>query len=142
MRISRDSPGERFLLRDTGIFQCPALAAVGALVHSASESGNVEHARIGRTRGVKKDVGYGAWLHPLIGFRPGLSTIVAAANAAAITLNTLPAPHFGAGQVVRPAIDAPNASLYLGVEFHSIGGVQPVPGHALGRGYPGGSSLL
>src|SRR6266699_1339736 len=65
--VSHNSPGKRFILGDSSVFQLPALAPVCALVYPAAEGGNVEHACGGQTRRVQKDMRRRGFLHPEIG---------------------------------------------------------------------------
>src|SRR3984885_3535474 len=130
--IARDAPGERFFLRDAGIFQRPALAAGGGFVDAAAETSDVERARIDGACWIEKDEGRGGLVHAVVRFRPGFSAVVADADAAAIFSDARAAPHFWTRQIVRPTIHAPGAAFDGGIEDDPVSGVAPVPRYAVG----------
>ena len=129
-------------MRDAGVFERPAFAAVGAFVDAAAEAGDVERARIDGAGGVEKDEGGGGLFHAVVGFGPGFSAVVADADAAAIFSDAGAAPHFGAREVVRPTVDAPDAAFHGGIEDDPVGGVSPIARDAVGGLNPGFAAVF
>src|SRR5256885_2030109 len=135
--VARNSPGEWLFLRDAGIFQFPTLAAVGALVHAAAESSDVENPRVHGAGWIQKNVRGRGWFHPIIRLRPRAATVHADAHATAIFRNSRMSPHFGPRKIVSPTVHAPRAAFHLRIKNNPVGRVRPVSRNTFGGTHPG-----
>ena len=137
-----DAPGERLALRDAVVLQRPRLPVVGRLVEAAAEGAGVKRARPFAARWIEEHVRHRRLRHPRVGQRPAPPAVARDAYAALVRLGIGPAPHLGAGQVVRPAEGAPHASLHVGVEGDPVGRVPPRVGDTDRRSRPRVAAVL
>src|SRR6185437_14205742 len=96
------------------------------LVDTAAERGDVEHAGIGRTRGVEQDMRWSRFRHARIRLSPSAAAIAAETDATPVIQDGIVAPHLRAGKIVRVTIDAPHTAAHRGIEHDPVSCIQPL----------------
>src|ERR1019366_439893 len=137
-----DSPGEWFGLRNAAVLQHPGLSVVRRFVDAPSEAAGIEGAAAGRTGGIEQHMCYGGLGHTGIRRGPVPAAVGRNAHSANIGPGVSVAPHLGPRQIVYAAKRAPDQAAHLGIERQPVSRVPPLSRNAIGRGLPGGASVV
>src|SRR5271157_2789070 len=121
-RVTRHSPRQRLLLGDSVVLQFPRFTSINGLIHSLSARGHEQNPRIRRAVGIKKNMGGGRWLHPVVRLPPRLPAIFTSHHSASKSCRGPSIKNLRSRQVVRAAHDGPRPPADCRIKHHPVSG--------------------